>query len=72
MSKMIDARGRSCPEPVMLAKQGLTQAGGEQLTVLVDTAVARENVARFLRVATKQQPKVAEQEDGSWALTVKP
>jgi len=46
MADIIDARGRSCPEPVLLTKKALTD-GKPQVTVLVDNAVAKENVTRF-------------------------
>lgn len=71
MSRLVDARGRSCPEPVILARQGLAAAAGEELVVLVDTAVARENVSRFLSAATKRQPTVAVSPDGGWSISVK-
>jgi len=70
--KLVDARGRSCPEPVIMARQGLAATKGGSLTVLVDTAVAKENVSRFLRASSKQQPEISLQEDGSWSITIKP
>lgn len=70
MEQLIDARGRSCPEPVMLAKQGLAQAKGTNLTILVDTPVARENVTRFLQASTKRPPTVQSRDDGSWAISI--
>ncbi|WP_296257268.1 sulfurtransferase TusA family protein [uncultured Ezakiella sp.] len=48
--KNIDARGLSCPEPVVLAKEA-ADAGEKQIEVLVDTEVCKENVSRFLRDA---------------------
>jgi len=45
-SRIVDARGRSCPEPVVMTKAAL-EAGGPPLEVLVDNEVARENVSRF-------------------------
>ena len=45
--KNIDARGLSCPEPVVLAKEA-ADAGEKQIEVLVDTEVCKENVSRFL------------------------
>lgn len=45
--KNIDARGLSCPEPVVLAKEA-ADAGDKQIEVLVDTEVCKENVSRFL------------------------
>ncbi len=43
---VIDARGRSCPEPVLLTKKALEQSPGG-LQVLVDNTTARNNVVRF-------------------------
>jgi tRNA 2-thiouridine synthesizing protein A len=45
MSKMIDARGLSCPQPVILASQAI-KAGQFPIEVTVDTVTARENVRR--------------------------
>lgn len=45
--KNIDARGLSCPEPVVLAKEA-ADAGEKQIEVLVDTEVCKENVSIFL------------------------
>jgi len=45
-SKIIDARGLSCPEPVILTKQALDVYSGP-VEVLVDSCTARENVHRF-------------------------
>lgn len=44
--RQIDARGRSCPEPVLLTKKGLEQ-DSSGLIVLVDNTAARENITRF-------------------------
>lgn len=43
---VVDARGLSCPEPVLLAKQAI-QAGKFPIQVLLDTVTARENVRRM-------------------------
>lgn len=46
----IDARGLSCPQPVLETKRALDKApagDGRKFTVLVDTATSRENVIRF-------------------------
>lgn len=42
----VDARGLSCPQPVVLAKKALDQAGAGSVIILVDTATARDNVSR--------------------------
>ncbi len=45
MRKEVDARGRACPEPVMLTKKALEEA--DEITVIVDNSTAGENVRRF-------------------------
>ncbi len=46
MTTKVDARGLSCPQPVMLAQQAI-QDGKFPIEVLVDTVTARENVRRM-------------------------
>jgi selenium metabolism protein YedF len=48
MGKLIDARGLSCPAPVLLVKDTLERENLQELTVLVDDEACRENVTRFL------------------------
>ncbi len=44
----VDARGLSCPEPVLRTSNALKDLpAGEKLEVLVDTVTARENVRRM-------------------------
>lgn len=44
----IDARGRACPEPVMMTRDGLKQ-NPEGINVLVDNRCAVENITRYAR-----------------------
>lgn len=44
----VDARGLSCPEPVILTKRALVSKPKE-LQVLVDNNVSMENVRKFLQ-----------------------
>ncbi len=46
MSNTIDARGLSCPQPVILAKTAI-DTGKFPIIVWVDTVTARENVRRM-------------------------
>lgn len=46
MPETVDCRGLSCPEPVLLARQALQQVSGGTVTVIVNNAVARDNVSR--------------------------
>jgi len=45
MSEKIDARGLSCPQPVVLTQQAIKK-GLTDFQVLVDTVVSKENVLR--------------------------
>lgn len=45
MEEIVDARGLSCPQPVVLAKQALEQH--DRIVVYVDNDAARENVRRL-------------------------
>jgi TusA-related sulfurtransferase len=45
MAKTVDARGFSCPQPVILAR-GAIQEGQFPIEVLVETVTSRENVRR--------------------------
>ncbi len=49
MPKFVDARGRSCPEPVMMTKQAIDSFDGEEIKVVVDTRVAVENIKRYVQ-----------------------
>jgi TusA-related sulfurtransferase len=46
MSNIVDARGLSCPQPVILAKKAI-EAARFPIEVLVDTVTSRENVRRM-------------------------
>lgn len=48
--KTVDARGFSCPEPVIMTKNAC-DAGEKEMEVLVDTNVSKENVERYLTCA---------------------
>ena len=43
---LIDARGRACPEPVLMTKRAL-DSNSQGIEVLVDNITARENIKRF-------------------------
>lgn len=45
--KTLDLRGYSCPLPLIKTKQALEQEAS--LTVIVDEAVAKENILKFAK-----------------------
>ena len=58
--KTLDARGLSCPEPVIMLRKAL--AGGEPCQMIVDNHAAKENTSRY---GKSQGYQVAVQEQGS-------
>lgn len=63
MNTMLDARGLTCPAPVLLVKDAVERLSQLEMTVLVDNEPSRENVTRFLHakgytVTTVQEGEV--------------
>ena len=57
--KIVDARGRSCPEPVILTRNAMAE-GEKEITVLVSSRNAADNITRFVThagAAIKINPK---------------
>ncbi len=60
-TKRIDARGLSCPQPVVLVDRAVAD-GNTDLEIIVDNEVARENVTRL---ATRRGLKVEARQEGA-------
>ena len=61
----LDARGKPCPQPVVLSLHALAQLkAGEELDVLVDNEAAVENLRRM--AAQKGRSAAVTQEDNFW------
>lgn len=63
---IIDARGLSCPEPVVRTKKAF--ATNSTFTVLVDNETAKENVIRFCN-KMNAKTDISNAEDG-WKINV--
>lgn len=48
---MVDARGYSCPTPVIMVQKAVKDGAPKKLEVLVDNQCSVENVTRFARNA---------------------
>ena len=48
IARKIDARGLSCPQPVVLTSQAIRE-GAEALEVIVDNEVSKENLLRLAK-----------------------
>ena len=46
MSAIVDARGLSCPQPVLLTVNEIRKMQKGEIVVLVDTDTSKENVSR--------------------------
>jgi TusA-related sulfurtransferase len=46
MSEIVDARGLSCPEPVLLTLEAIKRLNKGEIDILVDTDTSKENVSR--------------------------
>ncbi|SBV97231.1 conserved hypothetical protein [uncultured Eubacteriales bacterium] len=64
--KTVDARGLSCPEPVILIRNAMSGAEGAY-QIIVDNQTARENVTRYA-VSQGYRVEVAEK-DGEYTLS---
>jgi tRNA 2-thiouridine synthesizing protein A len=46
MSTTVDARGLSCPQPVLMTMEAIKVEKSGQIVILVDTETSKENVVR--------------------------
>lgn len=86
--KIVDARGRDCPAPVLMAREAVETQKPQTFCVIVNNDAARQNVCRFLKSMgyavseetrnedvhiTGVRPEVAQDEtDASPARTTQP
>lgn len=69
MSKIVDARGLSCPQPVILTLNEIKKTDKGEITILVDTDTSRENVSRAA-TAEGWQVKRVDPEGIGYRITV--
>ena len=65
--KEVDARGLSCPEPLMLADEALKAADGA-VTVLVSEPFQKTNVEKFAR--SRGKTCTSTERDGYYTVTI--
>jgi tRNA 2-thiouridine synthesizing protein A len=69
-NKIIDARGLSCPQPVLLTHQAIQKLDRGTVEVLVDSGTARENVSRLAK-SSGWEVTLEEQPEGSYRILLK-
>ena len=61
MTERIDARGLSCPQPVVLTKNKMKEIGKGTFEVIVETGTSRDNITRL---ANNEGWNIKVQEEG--------
>ena len=69
MSNIVDARGLSCPQPVLLTLNEMKKINKGEIVILVDTDTSKENVSRAAS-AQGWQVKGVEPEGIGYRITV--
>lgn len=67
----VDARGLSCPIPVVKTKQAMEKNPSDEVTVWVDSNVAKENVTRLAQ-SKKYAVDVQTINNNEYKLILKP
>lgn len=68
MANYVDARGLACPQPVIATKKALDSIDDGTVTVIVDNAIAKENV---LKLAASSHCEVrVEEKNGLFTLQI--
>ena len=66
----VDVRGFSCPIPVVKTKKAIEENPKEKVTVLVESAVSKENVSRLAQ--SKGYSVKVEEVSGEYRLVLTP
>ena len=70
MTTTVDARGFSCPQPVLMTLEEMKKAGSGEIAVLVDTDTSRENVSRAA-MSQGWQVKDVQAEGGGFRVKIR-
>lgn len=70
MSNIVDAKGLSCPQPVIMTLNAIKKIKEGSIEVVVDTDTAKENVSRAAR-SRGWEVAAVQPEDEGYRLTIK-
>lgn len=70
MTKTIDARGLSCPQPVLMTLDEIKAGAAVELVVMVDNDASKENVSRAAKNRGWDVQDIREQ-DGDYHITIR-
>ena len=71
MAATVDARGLSCPQPVIMTLDEIKQGQEKEIIVLVDTDTSKENVIRAAESQSCRVTDVAPEGEGYRITLVK-
>ena len=69
MSTTVDARGLSCPQPVLMTMDEMKKVNKGEIVILVDTDTSKENVSRSAE-SQGWQVKDIQEEDSGYKITI--
>lgn len=68
MDVFVDARGKACPEPVVMTKKALDSMESGRVITAVDNEISRDNVVKLARSQNLQF--MVEQKDGGFEISI--
>jgi tRNA 2-thiouridine synthesizing protein A len=68
MAEMVDARGLSCPQPVILVHQKMKELKKGTFEVIVDTDTSRENIRRLAKNEGWEVVETKKTQDSGYVL----
>jgi tRNA 2-thiouridine synthesizing protein A len=70
MAKTVDARGLSCPQPVLMTLDEIKAGNADEIIVMVDSDTSKENVCRATVSRGWTVADISE-ESGGFNITIK-
>lgn len=70
MGSVVDARGLSCPQPVLMTMDEISAVKTGQIVIIVDTDTSKENVTRAAKTLGWQVMEVQPEGTG-YRITIK-
>jgi selenium metabolism protein YedF len=68
MRLTVDARGMSCPDPVIMTRKALEQQDVDEVLTIVDNETALENISTLVK--TMQMGSMVEEQEGSFYINI--
>jgi selenium metabolism protein YedF len=65
---IVDTRGKSCPEPVILTKEALEKCSDDKIIIYTDSEVSKENIIRYLN--SEGVKSEVQEKDNYFVITV--